>query len=287
MTVLVGPGPRILPPEITDKIIAQVWPDTNTLSTCALVCSAWLTASRYHLYRKIVLRHDKPERYQLLIDRVLRSETSASLLTLLHHLVVKDCDDVYIELRIPVQHKPRFPIRTFAVHFVGLPNLQTLELEGDWRIASPHPRSFLSLSMCSSVKHLNLNYCAFPSFGVLRHILTNLPSLTHLRMEIPAITWPRPSPALSPLLLHGVPQAMRPRLESLALTGRFPVYENGGAPDLAQQLVAWLSATSASLTLRSCLHWALQCPGSPAGRHCNVPACTISGPHAHFSCPQK
>ena len=37
----------------------------------------------------------------------------------------------------------------------------------------------------------------------------------------------------------------------------------------------------------SCLHWALQCPGSPAGRHCNVPACTISGPHAHFSCPQK
>lgn len=39
--------------------------------------------------------------------------------------------------------------------------------------------------------------------------------------------------------------------------------------------------------IQSCLHWALQCPGSPAGRHCNVPACTISGPHAHFSCPQK
>ncbi|RDX52429.1 hypothetical protein OH76DRAFT_1400226 [Lentinus brumalis] len=43
-----------LPPELTDRIIKAV--DRGSLPTCALVCSDWLPASRYRLFRSMRVR---------------------------------------------------------------------------------------------------------------------------------------------------------------------------------------------------------------------------------------
>ncbi|RDX52401.1 hypothetical protein OH76DRAFT_1345210, partial [Lentinus brumalis] len=47
--------PPCFPPELIDEVIACVWPDTETLLSCALVCSGWLPAARYHLFRDVHL----------------------------------------------------------------------------------------------------------------------------------------------------------------------------------------------------------------------------------------
>ncbi|TFK84962.1 hypothetical protein K466DRAFT_448265, partial [Polyporus arcularius HHB13444] len=43
-----------------------------TLLDCSLVCRAWLPASRHQLFQKLDI--DTPERYDLLVSRVLHSE---------------------------------------------------------------------------------------------------------------------------------------------------------------------------------------------------------------------
>ncbi|TFK80074.1 hypothetical protein K466DRAFT_504522, partial [Polyporus arcularius HHB13444] len=68
------------PTELTDEIITwipavclnRVQERYRTLLSCALVCSAWLPASRYQLFQELHI--DTPERYDLLVSRVLHSE---------------------------------------------------------------------------------------------------------------------------------------------------------------------------------------------------------------------
>ncbi|EJD36718.1 hypothetical protein AURDEDRAFT_174238 [Auricularia subglabra TFB-10046 SS5] len=43
-------APRRLPPELTDRIIDFLWNDRTALRTCSLVCTAWRSASQYHLF---------------------------------------------------------------------------------------------------------------------------------------------------------------------------------------------------------------------------------------------
>ncbi|OJT10660.1 hypothetical protein TRAPUB_12821, partial [Trametes pubescens] len=51
-------GP-IFPGEITDAIIDHLYNDRVTLRNCARVCSAWLPASRHHLFEVFVARPEK------------------------------------------------------------------------------------------------------------------------------------------------------------------------------------------------------------------------------------
>ncbi|OCH87435.1 hypothetical protein OBBRIDRAFT_736158, partial [Obba rivulosa] len=44
-----------LPPELTDRVIDFLHDDLNALRSCALVCHAWLSASRYHVFRSLVI----------------------------------------------------------------------------------------------------------------------------------------------------------------------------------------------------------------------------------------
>jgi len=47
---------RILPQELVDSIIDHLHDDPATLHSCALVSSAWLPASRYHIFRRVSIR---------------------------------------------------------------------------------------------------------------------------------------------------------------------------------------------------------------------------------------
>lgn len=43
-------APRRLPPELTDRIIDFLWNDRLALRTCSLVCTAWRSASQFHIF---------------------------------------------------------------------------------------------------------------------------------------------------------------------------------------------------------------------------------------------
>lgn len=45
-----------IPQEIFERFIDHLHEDTHTLSTCSIVCQAWLPASRYHLFGPLVVR---------------------------------------------------------------------------------------------------------------------------------------------------------------------------------------------------------------------------------------
>jgi len=44
-----------LPNEIQDRILDFLYDSNSDLKTCALVCRAWVPASRYHLFSKVEL----------------------------------------------------------------------------------------------------------------------------------------------------------------------------------------------------------------------------------------
>ncbi|RPD55712.1 hypothetical protein L227DRAFT_475000, partial [Lentinus tigrinus ALCF2SS1-6] len=75
-----------IPPEITDAIISAMDPfyDAHTLAMCALVCRAWLPRSRVKLFEAIRIRDGRT--YNLLVERVVHSETMTPYLTSVNRL---------------------------------------------------------------------------------------------------------------------------------------------------------------------------------------------------------
>ncbi len=230
------PVPR-LPPELTDRIIQAV--ERGTLPACALVCSSWLPASRYAMFRFVHIWSSVS--YELLVSRVLSSESMKHHLPDVRKMVLwnrKEGD--FPEDRIP-ESWPSF-FQLFAAH---LPNLTTLVLgTTNWDQRPTHPLTSLVLSRFISVRHLELRGCNFPSFGTLRRALSALPSLDFLIVE--GGSWPVPSAELSPLLLgNGAYGSARPRLSTLHL------YTHPGPLNRLRthQLVTWLSTTATPTTL--------------------------------------
>ncbi|RPD55719.1 hypothetical protein L226DRAFT_443617, partial [Lentinus tigrinus ALCF2SS1-7] len=81
-----------IPPEITDNIISAVALDdytaaklkSHTLAMCALVCRAWLPKSRAQLFEDICVPDERT--YDLLVERVVRSETMSPYLAFVNRL---------------------------------------------------------------------------------------------------------------------------------------------------------------------------------------------------------
>ncbi len=227
------------PLELTDEIIAwipfvcygELLVATQTLLSCCLVCSAWLPASRHHLFREIHI--DRSARYDLLVSRVLHSEKMR-----INLLSVRT---------VTIMHpgSPALNCRPFVLEFAGhLPNVTLMHfLYGGVEVFLSHPRSFVAISRFSSIQKLMINTDEFPSFGALRRTLTLLPSLADLTLWRPS--WPDPPADLSPHLSHGASIVPRPALLSVN------VRWGTDAPDRrrAQQFIAWLSETATSSSL--------------------------------------
>ncbi len=234
------------PLELTDEIIAWipvVWDGAwyaqreryRTLLDCSLVCSAWLPASRHQLFQKLYI--DTPERYDLLVSRVLHSEKMR-----IHLLSVRS---VVLFTDRPRAALPTFHRRPFLLEFAGhLPNLTSMDFRGSVEAFSYHTSSFLAISRFSTTRTLMIMNCTFPSFGTLRRTLTLLPSLDSL--QISKSSWPDPAVDRLPVLSHGASTVRRPVLLLLNILG----WEaDPPSRRCAQQFIAWLSETAASSSL--------------------------------------
>ncbi|TFK89083.1 hypothetical protein K466DRAFT_43353 [Polyporus arcularius HHB13444] len=232
------------PPELTDEIIAWIpvvcggsWHEDvrqryPTLLSCSLVCSAWLHASRHQLFE--VLSIGTPERYDLLVSRVLHSEKMRM------HLPSVRTVYLFIDPDTPAFHgKP------FVLEFAGhLPNLTSMlfYLHGVEAFSS-HPSSVVVMSRFSTVRTLKIQNCTFPSFGDLRRTLSSLPSLSSLVLG--NLSWPDPAADLSPRLSHGASAVRRPALLHLNVTSD----NDPPSRRRAQQFIAWLSETATTSSL--------------------------------------
>ncbi|RDX52173.1 hypothetical protein OH76DRAFT_195565 [Lentinus brumalis] len=225
------------PTELFEEIIAWIphlcddlHETYRALLRCSLVCSAWLPVSRHQLFQRLLI--DTPERYDLLVSRVLHSEKMR--INLLSVRTVQLC---------PYADTPL--CRPFVLEFAGhLPNVTDMYLySGSVEAFLSHPTSGVVISRFALVQSLSLFPCRFPSFGALRRTLTSLPSLNSLRLESPS--WPDPAADLSPSLSHGASTVRRPAL--LCLT----VWWDTERPHRrrAQQFMAWLSETGTSSSL--------------------------------------
>lgn len=103
-------GP-IFPGEITDAIIDHLYNDRVTLRNCARVCSAWLPASRHHLFEVFVARPEK-----------------CGLTDLLHFLT--STPDVGSHIRHFVLDGYRgISLKNVATLIHAVPNVRVVELE--------------------------------------------------------------------------------------------------------------------------------------------------------------
>ncbi|RDX52163.1 hypothetical protein OH76DRAFT_195335 [Lentinus brumalis] len=226
------------PTELFEEIIAWIpavcgW-DLRvrypTLLSCSLVCSAWLPASRHQLFQALDI--DTPERYDLLVSRVLHWEKMRVNLLSVRTVVLSPSSDT------PVW-------RPFVLEFAGhLPNVTDMYLYSrSVEAFLLHRSSVVVISRFASVQSLSISHCDFPSFGALRRTLTSLPSLNNLRLE--SSSWPDPAADLSTSLSHGASTVRRPALLWLTVWWDAEPPHRGRA----QQFMAWLSETATSSSL--------------------------------------
>lgn len=62
LNVIVSEDISVLPIELTDAIIDELWSHKPTLSACSVVCRAWCARSRLHLFQEVSLWSNKPFR---------------------------------------------------------------------------------------------------------------------------------------------------------------------------------------------------------------------------------
>ena len=191
-----------IPFEITDSIIGHVGVlDHQTLRVCALVCRAWLPASRHRLFQKIQI--DSEEVYRRFVSNVLHSEAVRQHLQATRLLTI-DCgrwddssstDDAVSPKRYPAS-------RLFFLQASGhLPNVRHIYIHrATWDAPLPDPREPLLLQGFPSLVSLWLTDCSLPSVSFLRRILTSLPRLRWLSLNgvsfPPSLSQSRPERSL-------------------------------------------------------------------------------------------
>ncbi|KAI0731095.1 hypothetical protein C8Q76DRAFT_793193 [Earliella scabrosa] len=229
-------APRI-PPEITDVIIGSIphnwWDGSSTLRNCALVCSDWLPASRHCLLHDVVIADVVS--YDIFVERVLHSNRMQPWLASTTRLAILPHDYV------PDRELSQRPI---IQDLAGrLPNLTILTICVDWVESHPHRSTHMALSQFTSLRKLNLSYCAFPSFHLIRRLICGLPGLNEL--EVYYTRW-RPIPPERPRM----PVFASRRLPALITLS----VEFADDEECVAELLEWLFGTPTRGSLQS-LHY--------------------------------
>ena len=226
--------PPYLPGEITDVVIANVWPDSPSLRSCALVHRQWLPASRYYLF--LAIQIDNASTYTLLVERVLRSGELRVWLEHTRELRILNAEDPDAVADFPAPFGKRF-LYEFAGH---LPRLESLELfHIDFFAGGFHPGAYLAFSRFVSVEALSFTNCVFPSFATFRRLLVELPSLQDLSLS--NVRWHSALEHCN-YPLGGTPQRPLRLLNSLFISDT--------DEECARVLFRWLDLTSSSKALR-------------------------------------
>ncbi|KAL6303112.1 hypothetical protein BKA93DRAFT_826815 [Sparassis latifolia] len=222
-----------LPPELTDRIISFVGgsPDLlnaekEMLCNCALVCRAWLPASRYHLYHStLALRSSKC--FEALVQTSRASYVAAALRAVLI-LDLKDSKPAWVH---------RFPF-VLGQLFSAAQELYISDIE--WDAVVMHRNTLpLGFRQFGCVTRLTLWGCKFQNFRQFQRLICALPHLRCLEEQRSSVKTSQASPITIAALRY-------PVITELKLTGP----EADPVLDLA--LLDWLVLMQASIqSLRS------------------------------------
>jgi hypothetical protein len=151
-----------LPPELHDRIIDHLHRDRRTLSACSLVCKAWQSSSRYHLFqnaatvrvtRDNIHRFDEP----LVTGRITPYVGRLSILLDTYRFHDSDSED------LEVQQLLKFS--DHLCHLTGLAALKYLRLAGHELRPLTFIRNF------ASITDLQLNRVSFDSFAQFQELI--------------------------------------------------------------------------------------------------------------------
>ena len=150
-----------VPQEILDKIFQYAQDHTPSLLVCSLVCRAWLSASRFRLFKRHFI-HDR-DLYKL--SRLLKSPHA----TLARYI---RCLAVGSEILVG---KHIWPLPQF-------PSLEILRLSNTHIFSSHHPSQIVIHEKFPTITSLVLWYIIFDTFEQCTAILSSLPRLEHLAL---------------------------------------------------------------------------------------------------------
>ena len=150
-----------VPQEILDKIIQYAQDDIPSLLICSLVCRAWLSASRFRLFKRHFI-HDR-DLYKLI--QLLKSP-HATLARYIHCLTVGS--EILVEKHI-------WPLPPFS-------SLEILRLSNAHIFSSHHLSQIVIQEKFPMITSLVLWYITFDTFEQCTAILSSLPRLEHLSL---------------------------------------------------------------------------------------------------------
>lgn len=161
-----------VPPEIVDRIIDFRHHDRRTLAQCSLVCTKWLPAARFHLFRSIFIKRQKRLEELSTFIRA-KPQTTTPVSVHIRHLVVGSRRGIFTWRG---SHK-HFAIASHCRLLVSL-TLLPFEWKADSYVSAPSPRS---------LKILKLSNAGFNTCKELLEILCHIPSLENLTLH--AVKW--------------------------------------------------------------------------------------------------
>lgn len=165
-----------LPAELADAIIDHLYGEYSALAACALVCKAWLPASRYHFWRdmRLTCSAEEVKRFTELLS--ISPEVAHYIRTV---QLVGRCVDAYAHLESDVLHTALETLsRLPALASVALVGLRFRERAGTSLPA--HARSPPPLA---GVAALAIRDCTFPGFSDLATVVRACPALAALRLD--------------------------------------------------------------------------------------------------------
>jgi len=74
----------MFPQEVYEHVIDHLHDDKAALGVCGRVCRAWVPASRYHLFRKVMIPLDDVNTVAQFLELLKYSTTGRSVVTYIH-----------------------------------------------------------------------------------------------------------------------------------------------------------------------------------------------------------
>lgn len=167
----VHPG---IPPELSDRVIDFLHNDWAALKACSLTCKAWLPASRFHLWNRVVLRYSGDG-----TDYAEFLKTSPLITSCIVDLTVEFPTDQSNDTSREAEAK--WMTETIIPIFSTLRILRQLLFVGaDFR------EDTILARICSSISTANvvqLSMCHFSKFSRFVELVWSCPSLENLRVD--------------------------------------------------------------------------------------------------------
>jgi hypothetical protein len=170
-----------IPPELTDRVIDFLHNDWESLKSCCLTCKAWLPASRYHLWHRVVLRFTGNDDERAYADFLKSSPIITSCIVDLTVEFVQSCrssarkseSDWIQGTLIPIFSTLRFLRRLMFIN-------ARFRAEDDEKAGG-----FLSsiVTKLSSVRALQFSLCHFAKFSQYVELVWGCPNLETLRLD--------------------------------------------------------------------------------------------------------